>query len=81
MKKMAAGESTSTGGTSTVTEFRAKVAHMKNWKPASTPSVSQETLTNGNHYLFIHPPISDIYSFLESRQTRALCTAQTGRII
>eukprot|EP00557_Chaetoceros_sp_GSL56_P008946 CAMPEP_0176488138 /NCGR_PEP_ID=MMETSP0200_2-20121128/6544_1 /TAXON_ID=947934 /ORGANISM="Chaetoceros sp., Strain GSL56" /LENGTH=233 /DNA_ID=CAMNT_0017885091 /DNA_START=63 /DNA_END=761 /DNA_ORIENTATION=- len=39
MKKMAAGESTSTrSGTSTVTEFRAKVAHMKNWKPASTPS-------------------------------------------
>lgn len=38
MKKMAAGESTSTSATSTVTEFRAKVAHMKNWKPASTPS-------------------------------------------
>lgn len=42
MKKMAAGETASTGGggtgTTTVSEFRAKVAHMKNWKPASTPS-------------------------------------------
>lgn len=38
MKSMAAGENTSTSGTSTVSEFRAKVAHMKNWKPASTPS-------------------------------------------
>ena len=47
MKKMAAGETASTGGggtgTTTVSEFRAKVAHMKNWKPASTPSVSKHS--------------------------------------
>lgn len=40
MKKMTTGETSSTvaGGTTTVAEFRSKVAHMKNWRPASTPS-------------------------------------------
>jgi len=39
MKKMTAGETTSTGGTA-ASEFRAKVTHIKNWKAASPPSVS-----------------------------------------
>lgn len=39
MKKMAAGENTSTSGaTHAAPEFRAKVTHMKNWNPASPPS-------------------------------------------
>ena len=76
MKKMAAGENTSTSGaTHAAPEFRAKVTHMKNWKPASPPSVSRKQVWNsrgraslpfpnshGHHYCS-----SPSYTYLEPR--------------